>query len=53
MDYPHHMSKAELLEIIKKLLKTDADLNFLLDLRNEDLRTLVASIRDRLDKAGK
>lgn len=47
------MNNAELLEIIKKILKTNADLDFLLDLQGSDLETLVACIRDRCDKLGK
>ena len=43
------MNKAELLEIIKKLLKTEADLNFLLNLPESDLETLVVCIRERCD----
>jgi len=47
------MEKTELLEIIKKLLKTDADLDFLLNLPESDLATLVVCIRDRCDGLGK
>ena len=47
------MTQEELLEIIKKLLKTDRDLEFLLRLDNEELRILVACIRDRVDQTGK
>jgi len=47
------MTKEELLEIIKKLLKTNTDLNFLLKLDGEELRTLVVCIRDRVDQPGK
>jgi hypothetical protein len=43
------MEKTELLEIIKKLLKTDVDLNFLLNLTESDLEKLVVCIRDRCD----
>ncbi len=46
------MTKEELLEIIKKLLKTDADLGFLLQLSGDELRTLIACIRERVDKSG-
>ncbi|MGD0021734.1 MAG: hypothetical protein ABSC54_05470 [Smithellaceae bacterium] len=38
------MKKLELLKIIKKLLKSEADLDFLLDLEEEQLETLVARI---------
>ena len=44
------MDKTELLEIIKKLLKTDVDLDFLLNLPESDLETLVVCIRERFDQ---
>jgi hypothetical protein len=44
------MKKQELLEILRKLLKTDTDLDFLLQLKGDDLRTLVACVRDRVDQ---
>jgi hypothetical protein len=44
------IDKAALLEIIKKLLKTDMDLSFLLNLREDDLKTLVGCIRARLEQ---
>jgi len=47
------MDKTELLEIIKKLLKTDVDLEFLLKLQESDLETLVVCIRDRCEQLGK
>jgi len=47
------MNNAELLEIIKKLLKTNADLDFLLELPENNLETLVACIRDRCDQLDK
>ncbi len=47
------MTKEELLEIIKKLLKTDAEMDFLLRLESEELGVLVASIRDRVDQLRK
>ncbi|MFC1869128.1 DUF3944 domain-containing protein [Thermodesulfobacteriota bacterium] len=42
------MTKEKLVDKIKELLKADADLNFLLKLKKEELETLVACIRDRL-----
>ncbi len=42
------MTKEELLEIIKKLLKMNTELDFLLRLESEELKTLVACIRDRV-----
>ena len=44
------MPKEELVENIRQLLKTDNDLNFLLELKKEDLESLVACIRDRVDQ---
>jgi hypothetical protein len=43
------MTKEELLEKIKKILKTDSDLSFLLQLEQSDVETLIACIRDRVD----
>lgn len=47
------MTKEELLGIIKKLLKTNMELGFLLRLDSEELETLIACIRDRVDQSGK
>ena len=47
------MDNAALLEIIKKVLKTNTDLSFLLTLPEKDLKTLVGCIRDRLDQLSK
>ena len=47
------MTKEELVKKIKGLLRTDDDLSFLLQLKMEDLRTLIASIRDRVDQVGR
>jgi hypothetical protein len=44
------MDKTELLEIIKKILKTDVDLDFLLEFPESDLETLVVCIRERFDQ---
>jgi hypothetical protein len=44
------MNKTELVKIIKKLLKTDADLDFLLILTESDLEALLVSIRERCDQ---
>jgi hypothetical protein len=43
------MGKTELLEIIKKLLKTESDLDFLLNLPESDLETLIVCIRERFE----
>ena len=42
------MTKEKILEKIKELLKTDADLDFLLRLKKEEIETLIACISDRL-----
>ena len=42
------MSKEKLIAKIKVLLNADADLNFLLSLKNEEIETLVACIRHRV-----
>jgi len=47
------MEKTELLEIIKKLLKTDVALDFLLNLPEIDLETLVVCIGEQCDQLGK
>jgi hypothetical protein len=44
------MTIDELVKKIEDLLKTDADLDFLLALRKKDLEKLVACIRGRLDQ---
>jgi len=46
------MTKEKLVEKINELLKTDNDLNFLLELKKEDIERLVACIRDRVYKVG-
>ncbi len=43
------MNKEELIKILTGLLKTETDLDFLLELKKEDLRKLVAVVRDRLE----
>ena len=44
------ISKEELIKIIKGLLKTETNLDFLLELKKEDLKRLVAVVRDRLEE---
>jgi len=44
------MTKEKLIEILRGLLKTDADLNFLLQLKKDELETLVACVRDRVEQ---
>ena len=46
------MTKEKLVEKIRELLKTDIDLDFLLILEEEELESLVACMRDRVDKMG-
>ena len=47
------MTKRELVEKIRELLRTDADLGFLLQLGGKELEILIASIRrERLDRVG-
>ena len=45
------MRKEKLVEKIRELLKTDADLNFLLIVKKEELDRVVACSRDRVDQA--
>jgi hypothetical protein len=47
------MTKEKLIEIIKKILNSDADLSFLMQLKVKELETLVACIRERVDRIGK
>jgi hypothetical protein len=42
------MTKEKLIKTIQRLLKTDADLNFLLALKKSELETLLACIRDEV-----
>jgi hypothetical protein len=46
------MTNDELVKKIEELLKTDADLDFLLVLKKRDLEKLVACIRGRVDQVG-
>jgi hypothetical protein len=46
------MTKEKLVEKIEKLLKTDINLKFLMELKKEEIETLVACIRDRVDQVG-
>ena len=47
------INKENLVEIIKGLLGTDADLNFLVKVDENELETLVARIRDRIEQVRK
>ncbi len=44
------MTKDNLVDKIKEILKTDNNLDFLLELKKEELERLVACIRDRVDR---
>ncbi len=46
------MTKEKLVEIIQGLLNTDMDLDFLLQLKKNELELLVACVRHRLDQIG-
>lgn len=46
--YPH-MKKDKLVQIIRNLLQTDADLKFLMRLTESELETLIVCIRDRVE----
>ncbi|MBC8175981.1 MAG: hypothetical protein H8E19_01145 [Deltaproteobacteria bacterium] len=45
----YYVTKNELVEKIRELLKTDFDLSFLLQLKKKEVETLIACIRDRVD----
>jgi hypothetical protein len=47
------MTKDRLIETIKKILNTDLDFSYLTKLTEKELETLVACIRDRVDRAAK
>jgi len=42
--------KDDLIDLLKKILRTNADLDYLADLEQKDLETLIAVIRDRIDQ---
>ena len=44
------MKKEALIKILNGLLKTETNLDFLLELKKEDLERLVAVVRDRLEE---
>ena len=44
------MTKEKIVEKITNILNTDLDLNFLMVLKEKDLETLIACIRDRVDQ---
>jgi hypothetical protein len=44
------MTKEKLIDTIKRILNTDSDLDFLLQLKKQELETLIACIRAGLGK---
>jgi hypothetical protein len=44
------MTKEELIELLWKTLKTNVSLHFLAKLELEEIQTLIACIRDRIEK---
>ena len=44
------MTKEQLIEIIQRILNTDIDLSFLLQLKEDELEKLVAAIRERIEQ---
>ena len=44
------MNKEKLIKILKGILKTDNDLNFLLQLEESELEVLIACVRDRVEQ---
>ena len=44
------MTKGKLVKLLQRLLKTSENLDFLLDLKKEDMEKLVAIIRVRLEE---
>jgi len=45
------MTKEKVVEIVREILKTDIELDFLLKLEKEELETLAACIRNGLEQA--
>ena len=43
------MTQEELIEILRKVLKTDFNLDFLMQLNEGELKTLLICIRERLE----
>ncbi len=44
------MTKDQLVKKIKELLKTNSDVDFVLNLKKSEIETLIACIRDRVDQ---
>ncbi len=45
--------KDDLVDLLKKILQTNVNLDFLSELEQKDLETLIAVIRDRIDQEKK
>ena len=45
------MTKQELIEILEKLLETDVNLDFLQKLDDQEIQTLIACVRSRVEEA--
>ena len=52
LEYLTVMTKEKLIEIVQGILNTDVDLSFLLQLKKSELETLVACIRNRVERVG-
>ncbi len=52
MSYSDHMNKDKLIEIIKKLLGTDSDLDFITKLSKSEFETLVPAVRNKVEGFG-
>ena len=44
------MTKEDLVDLLRKILSTDADLDFLSDLGPRELETLISCIRQRIER---
>jgi hypothetical protein len=44
------LTKIEIMEKLLKLLQTDMDMNFLLSLNENDLKTLLVALRERIEQ---
>ena len=44
------MDKKQLIETIKRILRTEADLGFLTQLKESEIEMLVACVRDRVEQ---
>jgi len=43
------MTKEEMITVLQRVLKTDADLEFLIKLEAKELEILILSVRDRVE----